>query len=1474
MPRARSRTHASLEVLESRIAPALLINGANLLGGGGPATGESSAGGNSATIVKVLSGSAIVWYNDGDIMGISVGPNASLEIQGNVLGDIVANLTASGRLSDSDGDPLNGEDGNILLPNNILGIKTFPLGGQEGDVHNIMTAGSVGNVKILGTLNGIYAGDGVFDPTSHALAIDPMSHMPIPDQVDSTVGMDVNPVEPGTQATFSFTKTLAEKIDATKKLTGMQPGASISNVSVAKAFELEIFAGSGNPNELLNAKTVAGGSVRYVTIESAFSSSSGLDATAQASYEIHGGAGSSGPSGGAGGAVDHITEKTSTSKVVAIAGAGGSGATGPGGAGGSITFFDAGSDSSRYFLTAGAGGNGIPGGAGGSIANNNFSNKSPIGGLLVAGDFDTTHGTNVDEVIVINQGTGEMIVESNVSGDGSNFLPISQHLDNMQPSYIIPTLGNTPVSAYAADMNNDGNLDLVVAYKNSTSLGIFYGQGDGTFWDPTQNGTGGFDTLSAGLQFSPSKISDSNGRIVVAENLANGTSGLHLVTKKLDPVTGGITFAAENGVNSLPKPITDLVTVSDGSVIFATTDGLLRRATITGSDQADPFAVSVALQSVTGGVADLAVDSAGDRIVALSTAGKAFYVYDFSGVVAGPILTPVGNPMGTTGLAGKPLVVQFVDDGVSGTPDEIAVLEQLTTTSRVDLYSAATVNGTTTFSLSKTVPEARLLKNFVPVYGNGGEAGFAAVSGSLSQFTFSDGFVGGVDYVLPFASKQVSATAGRGGDGIDYQPPTGALKSGKGGAGGSVTSLNAEANEMTVTAGNGGNSVTNGGGAGGSIFNPTLHSQPLANGQAGTPVAQLFLHAEQLLNLKAGDGGSPSDPGKASASGGAGGSLGNLNIDLASGDLLLTSGIGGDSRGGVAGAGGDIVGITSLLHTGNLTMTAGHGGDALLGAVPATGPAISGAGGAGGAVKSFKHELRLDPDVENNEITYFVKITSGYGGKSQTAAGGAGGAVSGVTLKLDEANVTGYGDVVDAHADSTLTTTITSGYGGDGASGGSGGVVSGLKFDVVLDQTTDKNIVVGPAVLALIAGDGGTGSNGAGGNGGSILLSSPISGLTGLDPDKDPMSDDPTHGLGLFVHAGDGKDGTTKGGMGGDISGLTSQNERFVNGDVLTITQLSAAVLEAGNGGNGGLGDGGRGGNIVSPLIGVQQGFMILTAGDGGEGGKTGNSTTAKLAKGGLGGSVTGGELGLVSTVAPIGMSVIGGTGGAGYAIGGAGGAISGLKLNASQSTAALSAVLYAGNGGDSKLSTGVGGKGGDVTGVSQVKDINSSINVIQAGNGGDNPLGKAGAGGNVSAIKTAGFIGRPSDGVNPLGVLDMVGSSPIAQGVFSGRGGTGISAALNGINGSVTGVTARQIAAIAAAMDANTGLFAAASKVSNITSDLIGFDLDRDQTYDNASGNSAPPDQVAPIDGFIFSSTKLVNVTGQRAGFVFAPLV
>jgi hypothetical protein len=328
---------------------------------------------------------------------------------------------------------------------------------------------------------------------------------------------------------------------------------------------------------------------------------------------------------------------------------------------------------------------------------------------------------------------------------------------------------------------------------------------------------------------------------------------------------------------------------------------------------------------------------------------------------------------------------------------------------------------------------------------------------------------------------------------------------------------------------------------------------------------------------------------------------------------------------------------------------------------------------------------------------------------------------------------------------------------------------------------------------------------------------------------------------------------------------------------VINNTHLFGVIVAAGNGGNGVASDGGRGGDIIGGLIGIQGGFLQITAGDGG-------STAA--AKGGIGGSVKGGEFGVVSTNFNAGILITGGNGGDGTLAGGAGGAVASIRLNGSQSTNVPLAMVIAGEGGDSNSARGAGGKGGDVTGLTQAKDVNSSINLIQAGNGGDNQLGKGGAGGNVSAIRTVGFIGRPSELSMPLGVFDEVaigdgveiptelfhdtgaGTVEFAQGLFVGRGGQS-GAGQDGLNGSVKDVVARQIAAISAAMDPTTRLFAAVEKISKVKADLIGYDADRglgnagDGHFNDSLGGSASPAVVVPRDGFLFTKTPLTPANG-----------
>ena len=78
-------------------------------------------------------------------------------------------------MSDSDGNPANGLDGDMLLANNITGITTHPLEGELGSIGNIITGGSVSNVNVSGNLEGIFAGNGAFYTGNTNALLDSMS---------------------------------------------------------------------------------------------------------------------------------------------------------------------------------------------------------------------------------------------------------------------------------------------------------------------------------------------------------------------------------------------------------------------------------------------------------------------------------------------------------------------------------------------------------------------------------------------------------------------------------------------------------------------------------------------------------------------------------------------------------------------------------------------------------------------------------------------------------------------------------------------------------------------------------------------------------------------------------------------------------------------------------------------------------------------------------------------------------------------------------------------------------------------------------------------------------------------------------------------------------------------------------------------------------------------------------------------------
>ena len=1400
-------SRSAAEPLESRIAPALLINGANYLTSG--QTGETSLGENAVTLVKVTSGSALVYFEFGEIVGISVGPNAGLEITGNVNGDIVGNLTAAGRLSDTDGNPANGEDGGVLLPNNIAGIKTSRLSNQNGDIHAILTGGSIAGLSINGEIEGIYAGDGAFRPESD---------IAIAGVVDITIGggfLDLNPLEPGVQSDLSLAKA-----DAL-----MLAGASIKGVKIETANELQIFSGSGNPNGSAQAKGGAGGNIEAITITSAFTAAGGE------SYTIRAGDGASGASGGAGGSILGVIEKASNGAASLYGGQGGKGSTGIGGAGGSVNKLDLQSDSTSYTVLAGDGGAGIGGGAGGSLLNNNFSGKNPNSGLIVSADFT---GDGAADVFVIDSGTGSMVLNEN-SGDGTAFTQRVQYTDaGKNDISIIDPFGTTPSDALAADIDADGDLDLIVAYRNSSSLGVFLNDGKGGFYDDIAGEFTGF-TVDLGINPSLIAVGDFAGdsRLDVAAVAVSAT------TSTLAVAVGGLdgsdpTLTTREVTQTFAAPATDIVTAKfaggNDDLFISFRTGSIGALKATGQADGEVFEIKPTLgtgsEGISGGIANLDVDSTGGHLLALGSISKAIELYSIES--DGQLTIQPGPTI--VAKAGKPLLARFVANDDADIADSIGVLFSLTAGSRFDVYDplepdADPLTEDAAFETGATTSATASLKNFA-LSGDRADLSVAALGGSLSRFFFNDGLDQFDTFAQPFAGKVVIVQAGDGGPAADLGNVLG-----KGGAGGSITGLNAEAEELTVLAGFGGGSQSGAGGAGGFILNPATFTT------AGNVSIAPKLLAETTLIVAAGDGGTAANA-SAKAGGGAGGSIGGVFASLNEGVIAITAGNGGNGDGAAAGAGGSVKDTTAIAVAASVTVQAGTGGTAFSGKV---------AGGVGGSISNFKYTLQLDEAAEATEQAYSASLFAGDGGGSTFGIAGAGGSIAGVSIFIDPS------DVQATSLDSTALVELFAGHGGDGATGGNGGSVQNVKAHVVFDQTTDEGLIVTNFAAATIeAGNGGVGTVGNGGNGGGIgaLV---LEGFTGYDDDS--VSGNPP--VGIF--SGNGGAGAVKGGNGGVIAGVIAQNVKFNENSDVATTQLRGALISSGSGGAGGTSDGGKGGDVSGLQIGVKFGELVVLGGSGGEGGA---DVAAVAGKGGVGGTISKSALGSL-TAGFTGVLAFAGSGGGGRTAGGAGGALANLFISTSQSDIGAAAVLIAGAGGDASGTGGKGGKGGDVAGITQPKDLNSVINTIEAGNGGAAIAGAGGNGGNVANVKVLGFIGRPTSATDLLGVFDDLGN---AQGVFSGRGGAGL---VSGIAGAVSQITARQIAAIAATVD-GSNLFGVASKVSNVTADVIGYEVVRDGVFENVNGTGGEsPATVEAIDGFILASA-IQNVKIRRAAFEF----
>jgi hypothetical protein len=1467
-----SRITPLIEPLEQRIAPALLVTGANLLtaGSGSGSYGVGALGGNTVTRVQVTSGDAIVWYDHGSITAISVGPNTALSVWGDV-GSVVANLTSSGKLSDSDNNPANGLDGDVLLPNNILGITTHPLSSELGSIGNIITGGSVSGLNISGNLNGVYAGIGAFYTGNANPLLD--SNVLVAGHVLASTGVDTNPIAPGVQNGFSFSSSNAKTVES---------GASITNVIVGGADQMQLFAGDGFSG-IGNAAGQPGGAVSNITIKNAFINTGANSSTP--SYFIKSGAGGSGIRGGAGGNITSINEANSTGVVDIIASQGGNGSTQAGGVGGSIKGLEMQSVSSAYTIHAGKGGQGSPGGAGGSVTGVNFGGNQLSNGIIVAAPFT---GGPYDDILLIDSLSGSMVIEQN-TGPGTGFTPVVQ--DNVTNLDTIAPVGSQAVAAVVYTDTKTGLPDIVVAYKGSESLGVYVNQGGGIFY--TQNFSSNtytgdsLDGTAFPLPFAP--------EVLTVGNFISGEPNSVPQDLAVLMNSGGqtsLTVLSGNGlgafaqvptlVNGLPANPVSLITVADvhggtfDDLYAGFQDGEIQGLLSTGSNSAAPFNLASTVSDVSGGLLNLDYNTQTGLILALNGTGNAITTYLPS---YGGGLTGIAT-LSLTGLPGVGLVAHFVPETQTAA-EPIEVLTSVSSGSRLDTWSPQG----STFVLSSSVSSSESLKNFVPVI-EGTSSGIVAVGGSLEHFAFSQGGGSFFDVSLPFSGKKVNIGAGDGGAGVNTVSNIAA-----GGAGGSIIGMSVYAGDITLTAGNGGASENAPAGAGGTIVeSPTLLT---ITGES----IPTIIDADFVLTVTTGYGGAASGIAH-SAIGGAGGSTQGLDLVLQQGDILITAGYGGTGGGGAGGAGGSITAIKALDNGGDLIVAAGYGG-ASAGAV--------GNGGAGGSITNFNYSLALSNP--GTEVAYNVDLTAGYGGSSASATGGAGGSLNELKLSLETPfesvnNADAIPSSSHADVDSTLRVNLTAGYGGAGAIGGAGGLVRNSTATAVYEQVVtivgttaaDTQIFyeINPVAATITAGYGGAGSVGAGGAGGAVA-SLNLLGISHFDPDG---ADAQAGGTALVITSGYGGAGATKGGVGGMISAINSENAQFVEAGSgtgttsattsvtsynLTGTQLTSASVTSGYGGAGGTGAGGAGGSISNLSIGVAGfaqnsylessalpatgGQLTISSGYGGAGGAAG--------KGGAAGSITNSTVGDVDAFEIYGLLLQGGVGGAGGLGGGTGGGVTNIQLNSPQNPTpgsgaaydVMSTIILGGDGGAATGSSSTGGVGGSISGITEAKDVNTAINLIQAGNGGG-AVAAGGLGGSVTGVNTVGLIGEASDNSgHTFGVFETRADSAyfntlfpagVPEGVFAGRGGTGTTA---GLAGSVSSIHAAQIAAIGAASDSN-GIFAAAQKIANITAESIGYDQNSNGLYDNSSGtNMNSPATDKPIDGFMFSVTAATGV-------------
>lgn len=142
-------------------------------------------------------------------------------------------------------------------------------------------------------------------------------------------------------------------------------------------------------------------------------------------------------------------------------------------------------------------------------------------GRGVSADFD---GDGIPDLAVINPGTSTITILKGLGNGTFEPMPV--------PSpYVTSTLntGGDPVAIQAADFNNDGFIDLVVVEHTSNSVGVFLGNGNGTFQARAAYSVGSHPSAVAVADFNHDGFLDlavanqASGTVTILKGIGDGT---------------------------------------------------------------------------------------------------------------------------------------------------------------------------------------------------------------------------------------------------------------------------------------------------------------------------------------------------------------------------------------------------------------------------------------------------------------------------------------------------------------------------------------------------------------------------------------------------------------------------------------------------------------------------------------------------------------------------------------------------------------------------------------------------------------------------------------------------------------------------------------------------------------------------------------------------------------------------------------